>query len=196
MSKTTAPGATDRTVLQIQVRNLGGDHCRRALETVKRHCDLPAIASWRATNGNEGGNCFFATTHAAIDLVRAGMTRDCLLVTGRFDHPDVDGPVYHAWLEFRHVSPWAVVNVSRLQDKPLYTIPRRQFYEINHCRKRIQEVPLTRLRVKAAQMSRRNQEHDGHPGIDIRALTHRVLGPTLSLLPPLQTDPPLPDSDS
>jgi len=189
----TAPGvdtgASDKTALQIHVVNHGGDHCDRALQTVIQHCDMPGLAAWRSVTGNDLGNCFFSTTQAAIDLIKAGLLEDIFLVTGRFDHPDLDDPVYHAWLEFRAAKPHVIVNVSNLHERPLYAANRMDYYRINYCKRRIQEIPLTRLRIKARQMAERNEDAGRGMTLDIRALTAKALKPTLSKLPDVQTRP-------
>ncbi|MFG6573424.1 hypothetical protein ACGYLO_17665 [Sulfitobacter sp. 1A13353] len=174
---------------QIEVKNHAGVHGSIALRTVIDNCDLPGVASWRSITGNDLGNCFFSTMHAAMDLVMCGLIDDTYLVTGLFEHPDVDQPIYHAWLEFRHIKPSVVVNVAMLQERPLYAATQSDYYATNNCRRRIQEIPLKRLKIKARQMAERNQKATGSLDLDRHTLTVKVLKPTLDKLAPLQTAP-------
>jgi len=182
-------GATPETALQVQVKNHGGDHCGRALRAVISTCDIPAISAWRSISGNDLASWFFSTLNAATDLISSGTVDNIFLVTGRFEHSGLDEPVYHAWLEFRATKPHAVVNVANIPERPLYAMDRDDFYRINVCRKRIQEIPLKRLRVKARQMSKKNEIAGHGKEVDLRSLTVKALGPTLKLLPSLQTEP-------
>jgi hypothetical protein len=182
-------GATEDTALQLHVKNHGGTHCERALNTIITYCDLPGLTAWRSVSGNELGNSFFTTVHAATNLISAGFIDNIYVVTGLFEHADLAEPVPHAWLEFRKETPHAVVNVAHLPERPLYAMHQRDFYAINQCRKRIQEIPLKRLRIKAQQMSERNQRAGGGVEIDIRALTLKALAPTLKKLTERQKAP-------
>lgn len=174
---------------QIDVKNHAGVHGSIALRTVIDTCDLPGVASWKSITGNDLGNCFFSTMHAAMDLVMNGLVDDTYLVTGLFEHPDVDQPIYHAWLEFRHIKPFVVVNVAMLQERPLYAATQADYYATNNCRRRIQEIPLKRLKIKARQMAERNLKATGSLELDRHTLTVKVLKPTLDKLAPLQTAP-------
>ncbi len=185
-----APAAPqDQSSFQIEVKNHAGAHGSIALRTVIDNCDLPGVASWKSATGNDLGNCFFSTMHAAMDLVIKGLVDDTYLVTGLFDHPDVDEPIYHAWLEFRHIKPFVVVNVTMLQERPLYAATQADYYATNNCRRRVQEIPLKRLKIKARQMAERNLKATGSLELDRHALTVKVLKPTLDKLAPLQTAP-------
>ena len=153
-----------------------------ALNRVIDHCDLQEVAAWRALEGSDLGNCFFSSMNAAMDLV----LRDCVghgwLVTGRFDHPDMEMPVYHACLEFRDFVPAIVVNVSMLHKQPLYAVSQSEYYATNNCRRRIQEIPFKRLKIKVMQMARRNLRDTGSFEVDCRLLAKKVLKPTLEQL--------------
>jgi hypothetical protein len=179
----------DQSSFQIEVKNHAGAHGSIALRTVIDNCDLPGVASWKSATGNDLGNCFFSTMHAAMDLVIKGLVDDTYLVTGLFDHPDVDEPIYHAWLEFRHIKPFVVVNVAMLQERPLYAATQADYYATNNCRRRIQEIPLKRLKIKARQMAERNLKSTGSLELNRHTLTVKVLKPTLDKLAPLQTAP-------
>ena len=124
-----------------------------------------------------------------MDLVIKGLVDDTYLVTGRFDHPDIDEPIYHAWLEFRHIKPFVVVNVAMLQERPLYAATQADYYATNSCRRRIQEIPLKRLKIKARQMAEKNLASTGSLELNRHALTIKALKPTLDKLYPLQTEP-------
>lgn len=187
--KAASPSASEQSSFQIEVKNHAGSHGSIALRTVIDNCDLPGVASWRSVTGNDLGNCFFSTMHAAMDLVIKGLVDDTWLVTGRFDHPDIDEPIYHAWLEFRHIKPFVVVNVAMLHERPLYAATQAEYYETNSCRRRIQEIPLKRLKIKARQMAERNLEKTGSMELNRHSLTVKVLKPTLDKLTPLQTAP-------
>jgi hypothetical protein len=180
-------GETPDTALQVRVKNYGGEHCRQALRTVIENCNIPGLSAWRSVTANQQGNSFFATIQASIDLIRAGYLDDIYLVTGRFDHADLKEPAYHAWLEFRATKPHSVVNVTMLHERPLYGMEAAEFYKVNSCRRRIQEIPLKRLRIKARQLSERNQEKTGKASFDLRYFTHLVLKPTIEKLSPTQT---------
>jgi len=187
--KAASPSASEQSSIQIEVKNHAGSHGSIALRTVIDNCDLPGVASWRSATGNDLGNCFFSTMHAAMDLVIKGLVDDTWLVTGRFDHPDLPEPVYHAWLEFRHIKPFVVVNVAMLQERPLYAATQADYYATNNCRRRIQEIPLKRLKIKARQMAERNLKATGSLELDRHTLTVKVLKPTIDKLAPLQTAP-------
>lgn len=188
-TKADATGANEQTALQVHVVNHGGEHCNKALRSVVEHCNIPGLAAWRSTTGNEFGNCFFSTTQAAMDMIRAGLIDNIFLMTGRFDHPDLDEPVYHAWLEFRAEKPFAVVNVSNVHEKPLYAMNQQDFYRVNFCKKRVQEIPLYRLRIKARQMAEKNNDAGHGMTLDLRDLTLKALKPTLDKLEDIQKRP-------
>lgn len=182
-------GANEQTALQVHVLNQGGEHCEKALRSVVQHCNIPGLAAWRSTTGNEFGNCFFSTTQAAMEMIQAGLLDNIFLMTGRFDHPDLDAPVYHAWLEFRAEKPYTVVNVSNLHEKPLYGMSQQDFYRVNFCKKRVQEIPLHRLRIKARQMAERNNDAGHGMTLDLRDLALKALKPTLDKLGEVQKQP-------
>lgn len=180
-------GQNDSTVFQVHVINHGDMHCDRALQTVKENCDLPGLAAWRSVNGNDGANSMFSTTHAAVNLIQAGLPDKVFIVTGRFNHPDLPEPVYHAWLEFRAADPIAVVNVSNLHERPLYAMKQADFYKVNFCNTRIQEVPLSRVKIKASQMANKNHAAGRSMSFDIGALALKVLQPTIRRMGEIQT---------
>jgi hypothetical protein len=171
---------------KIQMDNRAGYDGLLALNRVIDHCDLQEIAAWRALDGSDLGNCFFSSTNAAMDLVLAGVIDNGWLVTGRFDHPDMDEPVFHAWLEFRDFTPAVVVNVSMLHRQPFYAVPQPEYYSTNNCRWRLQEIPFKRLKIKIMQMARRNRKEIGSFAVDCRVLTKKVLKPTLDRVARLQ----------
>ncbi len=174
---------------QIKVENHAGRHGEIALRTVIDNCDIPGVASWRSASGNDLGNCFFSTMHAAMDLVIKGLVEDTYLMTGCFEHPDIEDPIYHAWLEFRHIKPFVVVNMTMLHERPLYAATQVEYYATNNCRRRIQEIPLKRLKIKARQMAEKNLSETGSLSLNRHTLTVKVLKPTLDKLSALQTSP-------
>jgi len=163
----------------VEAVNFGGEDEAAALALVSMVCDLDRLAAWKGIGSTPLGNCFHATTDAACQLVLARIL-DGALVTGRFDHPDMDEPVLHAWLEIGRQN--SVVNVSGLAERPLYAMPRARFYKQNSCRRPLQHIPFKRLLIKMERAARAAGE------LEIRSFVPVLLAPTLRQVPPSASD--------
>jgi hypothetical protein len=168
----------------VEAVNFGGADEAAALALVSMVCDLDRLAAWKGIGAQPLGNCFHATTDAACQLILANVL-DGALVTGRFEHPDMDEPVLHAWLEIGRQR--SVVNVSGLSERPLYASPRARFYKLNNCSRPLQHLPFRRVLIKMERANRKAGE------LDIRTFVPVLLAPTLRQLPPAAAGRPGPD---
>lgn len=151
-------------VREIEVINYAGEPGSRVLSAITS-TDIGLIAGWEGVGG-EGGNCFFASVQAMVNLIGARSASGFEIVTGIFNHPDRPTPVIHGWLEHHQI----VLNVANLGVRPLYAAVKRDYYASNFCNIRIQ-------RIEPGRVARMVKKCDG----DVREATKRLLKPTFSV---------------
>jgi hypothetical protein len=166
---------------QVIVLNGAGEPGQRAINEVG-----PVIETGRGPRwSTSGGDCFFASTDIMLGLMIRHTALPFRLVTGRFEHPDKPHPIFHAWLETRDgMGGRIVVNVSNLQERPLYTIRRPDYFALNNCTEVLQLVGAPAFRKRAFAVLR----SQGLPAreselehIEVRSFAQSLLRKTLAI---------------
>jgi len=140
--------------------------------------DCPALASW--TTADNGGNCFFASTHAALMLM-ASDPAPFALVSGRFGpFPGTGCILTHAWLEIVIAGEVCALNVSNMATRPGYVLPREVYFALNHCSLIHQSLPRAVLSARAGRAGLDPARHRNH-GEKVRRFTKRIFAPTMRM---------------
>lgn len=141
---------------------------------------LRHLASWKTGDMfGMGGNCFFATTHAAIMISAALPTMKFQIVTGTFkDAPDGDPELVHAWLEVDDGETGHAVNVSNLAHRPGYVMDRETYLDLNHCSQVIQSISHIEMR-RALRASGLDPRKNWENGERIRKFTKKLLATSM-----------------
>lgn len=142
---------------------------------------LRHLAAWKSEDMfGIGGNCFFATTHAAIMISAARPAMKFQIVTGTFtDAPGGDPEIVHAWLEIDDGETGHAINVSNMSRRPGYAMDRETYLDLNHCSRVIQSVSHIEMRraFRAAGFDPRKNWENGER---IRKFTKKLLAASLA----------------